>query len=48
MVSNEITTAGTLSTKATKSLDTVRARIVKADEARAAQGVLGLNPGVSR
>ena len=34
MVSNEITTAGTLSTKATKSLDTVRARIVKADEAR--------------
>ena len=31
---NEITTAGTLRTKASKSLDTMRARIVKADEAR--------------
>ena len=34
MVSNDITTAGTLNTKATKALDTMRARIVKADEAR--------------
>ena len=31
---NEITTAGALSTKASKALDTMRARIVKADEAR--------------
>ncbi len=30
----DITTAGTLSTKAAKALDTMRARIVKADEAR--------------
>ena len=34
MVSNDITTAGTLNTKATKALDTMHARIVKADEAR--------------
>ena len=34
MVSNDITTAATRSTKATKALDTMRARIVKADEAR--------------
>ena len=34
---NDITAAGTLSTKATKALDTMRARIVKADEARAVQ-----------
>ena len=34
MVSTDITTAGTLSTKATKALDTMRARIVKADAAR--------------
>ena len=31
---NETTTAGTLSTKASKALDTMRARAVKADEAR--------------
>ena len=31
---NEITTASTLSTKASKTLDTMRARAVKADEAR--------------
>ena len=31
---NEITTAAARSAKATKSLDTMRARIVKADEAR--------------
>ena len=36
MVSTDITTAGTLSTKATKALDTMRARIVKADAARTA------------
>ena len=34
MVLNAITTAGTLNTKASKALDTMRARIVKADEAR--------------
>ena len=34
MVLNEITTAGTRSAKASKALDTMRARIVKADEAR--------------
>ncbi len=34
MVSTNITTADTLSTKATKALDTMRARIVKADAAR--------------
>ena len=34
MVSNDITTAATRSTKASKALDTMRARIVKADEAR--------------
>ena len=37
MVLNEITTAGTLSAKASKALDTMRARIVKTDEARAGQ-----------
>ena len=31
---SELTTAGTLSTKASKALDTMRARIQKADEAR--------------
>ena len=31
---NEITTAAARSAKATKSLDTMRARVVKADEAR--------------
>ncbi len=31
---NEITTAGTLSTKASKALDLMRAGIVKADDAR--------------
>ena len=36
MVSTNITTADTLSTKATKALDTMRARIVKADAARTA------------
>ena len=34
MVSNDITTAATRSTKASKALDTMRARITKADEAR--------------
>ena len=34
---NDITQATALSTKASKTLDTMRARIVKADEARAAQ-----------
>ena len=34
MVMDETTTAATLSTKASKALDTMRARIVKADEAR--------------
>ena len=34
---SELTTAGTLSTKASKAIDTMRARIQKADEARAAQ-----------
>ena len=33
-MTNDIATAGTLSTKASKALDTMRARIVKADEAR--------------
>ena len=37
MVLNEITTARTLSAKASKALDTMRARIVKAAEARAGQ-----------
>ena len=36
---NDITDAGTLSAKASKALDIMRARIVKADEARAAQVV---------
>ena len=36
---NEITSAATLSTKASKALDRMRARAVKADEARAAQVV---------
>ncbi len=34
---NEITNAAARSAKATKTLDTMRARIVKANEARAAQ-----------
>ena len=34
MVSNDITTAATRNTKASKALDLMRARIVKADEAR--------------
>ena len=34
MVSNDITTAATRSTKASKALALMRARIVKADEAR--------------
>ena len=33
-MTNDIATAGTLSTKASKALDTMRARAVKADEAR--------------
>ncbi len=39
MTSSELTTPGTLSTKASKALDTMRARAAKADEARAAQVV---------
>ena len=34
-MTSEIATAGKLSTKASKALDTMRARIVKADEAHA-------------
>ena len=34
MVSNDITTAATRNTKASKALDLMRARIVKADETR--------------
>ena len=34
MTSSELTTPGTLSTKASKALDTMRARAAKADEAR--------------
>ena len=33
-MTNDIATAGTLSTKASKALDTMRARAAKADEAR--------------
>ena len=36
-MTNDIATAGTLSTKASKALDTMRARAAKADEARTAQ-----------
>ena len=38
-MTNDMATVGTLSTKASKALDTMRAHAVKADEARAAQVV---------